>query len=334
MYAIDLYYTKYESQLTHESQDANFIATAVSLGLTTAGSLITVAETTRILSGLATGVTGLNTAYNEKVLLNNAIQNVQSQMRANRHEQAALIYASMQCRVDVYPMGMALSDLEGYYRGGTFTAGLVRLSGTVNKAEQEAKARKEVNSPAALPEAGEKLRAEGEVKMAESDPRGCAGRPSAFTTSQTLVSTRPLTRATSQAAVRTNRDTTVAGTTGGNTTVTRIGRGDGSTTTTTTTTAPVQDQTVARGSPEERCTAPVDQSCRTLVTFLYTADNLLDVERRDALNKLLQKPQLTEAVKRIQPTGRIGVVVVATKPEFVQIRDMLVLEARAAGLIP
>jgi hypothetical protein len=62
MYAIDVLYTKYESQLTHENQDVSFGATAVQLGLTTTASLIPVAQTTRLLSGIASGVNGLDTA--------------------------------------------------------------------------------------------------------------------------------------------------------------------------------------------------------------------------------------------------------------------------------
>lgn len=147
MYAIDLEYTKYESQLTHENQDINFATTAASLGLTTTASLVPVAQTSRLLSGIAGGVIGLDTAYNEKVLLAKSIQNVQTQMRANRDEQAALINASMSCSIANYPFGRALSDLEAYYRAGTFTAGLIQLSNTVNKAESEAKATKDAQSP-------------------------------------------------------------------------------------------------------------------------------------------------------------------------------------------
>ena len=67
MYAIDLQYTKYESQLTHEGQNEGFLATAVNLGLTTTSTLVTPPGTKSILSGLATMFTGLDTAYNEKI---------------------------------------------------------------------------------------------------------------------------------------------------------------------------------------------------------------------------------------------------------------------------
>lgn len=84
MYIADLEYSGYEAALTREMQDEGLAATAVSLGLTTSATLITVAQTTRIFSGIATAVTGLDKAYNEKELLSNAIQALQTQMRADR----------------------------------------------------------------------------------------------------------------------------------------------------------------------------------------------------------------------------------------------------------
>jgi hypothetical protein len=147
MYAIDVEYTKYESQLTHENQDLNFASTAAATALTTAAALIPVAHTSRALSGVAAGVIGLDTAYNEKVLLSKTIQNVQTQMRANRSKQAAIIVAAMSCTTDNYPFGTAMSDIEAYYRAGTFTAGLVELSNTVGQAATIAQANKDAQSP-------------------------------------------------------------------------------------------------------------------------------------------------------------------------------------------
>jgi hypothetical protein len=169
MYATDLYYTKYESQLTHENQEANFLATMAALGLSTAGAITTSASGTRILSALAGGVIGADNAYNEKILLSKAIQNVQTQMRANRAEQAALLLANMKCSIQDYPMGMALSDLEAYYRAGTFTAGLVRLSDTVAKAEDEAKAKKDVQTAASPTTAATQLQNDARTKAAAAD---------------------------------------------------------------------------------------------------------------------------------------------------------------------
>lgn len=147
MYLIDHEYTEYEARLTHERQDVNFGTAAAGTVLNTAAALTPVAQTTRVLSGIAGGVGALGTEYNEKVLLAKSIENIQTQMRANRSDQAAKIYASMKCTIGSYPVAMALSDLEGYYRAGTFTAGLIGLSKTVNAAEAQAKADKNIQSP-------------------------------------------------------------------------------------------------------------------------------------------------------------------------------------------
>jgi hypothetical protein len=173
MYAIDMYYTKYESQLTHELQETSFFQGAVVQALTTAGVITTSAAGTKILTALAGGVNGVGASYNEKVLLSKSMQNVQTQMRANRSEQAAFILGNMKCDITAYPMGMALSDLEAYYRAGTFTAGLIKLSDTVNKAEADAKAQKEVQAPAPPDAAKAKLAGDGEAKAAQAAPSKC-----------------------------------------------------------------------------------------------------------------------------------------------------------------
>lgn len=147
MYLIDHEYTEYEARLTHERQDVSFGTAAAGTALNTAASLTPVAQTSRLLSGIAGGVGAIGTEYNEKVLLAKSIENIQTQMRANRSDQAAKIYASMKCTIGSYPVAMALSDLEGYYRAGTFTAGLIGLSKTVSAAEAQAKADKNIQSP-------------------------------------------------------------------------------------------------------------------------------------------------------------------------------------------
>ena len=95
MYIADMEYHYYEARLTKEMQEEGVGATAVELGLTTAATLVPVAQTKTLLAALATGVTGLDKAYNEKELLSNAIQALQTQMRADRKSEAGQIYAKM-----------------------------------------------------------------------------------------------------------------------------------------------------------------------------------------------------------------------------------------------
>jgi hypothetical protein len=148
MYIADMEYHAYEARLTREMQDEGLLATAASLGLTTSATLIPVAQTKTLLSGIATGVTGLDKAYNEKELLSNTIQALQTQMRADRKAQAAIIYAKMFkdganntkiiTPIAEYTLPMALSDADTYYQAGTLASSLIGLSKTVANAEQNA----------------------------------------------------------------------------------------------------------------------------------------------------------------------------------------------------
>jgi hypothetical protein len=174
MYAIDMAYTKYEAGLTIESQAVDFGATAVSLTLNTVGGLIPVIQTSHALSEAAGAVTGLNGAYNDKVLRSKIIGNVQAAMRIGRHDQAAIIFANMKCSVAKYPLAMALSDVETYYRAGTFSSGLIKLTQTVWKAEADAKAHQESQTPAQPPAATAHLEGAGDTTQAKSEAANCA----------------------------------------------------------------------------------------------------------------------------------------------------------------
>ena len=153
MYVADLEYHYYEANLTRELQTEGLLATAVNLGLTGSASLIPVAQTSRLLAGIATGVTGLDKAYNEKELLNNTIQALQTQMRADRKTQAAIIYAKMLrddktiTPIAEYTLPMALSDADAYYQAGTIASALIGLSKTLANAEQNADQAKSASGP-------------------------------------------------------------------------------------------------------------------------------------------------------------------------------------------
>jgi hypothetical protein len=146
MFIADMEYHYYEARLTKEVQEEGLGATLTSLGLTTAATLLPAASTKAILAGAATAVTGADKAYNEKELLSNTIQALQTQMRADRKTQAAAIYAKMFKGTDTktitpiaeYTLPMALSDAETYYQAGTIASALIGLSKTLANAEQNA----------------------------------------------------------------------------------------------------------------------------------------------------------------------------------------------------
>ncbi|MBR0684424.1 hypothetical protein JQ594_00720 [Bradyrhizobium manausense] len=143
MYAIDLNYYLGEADETHERQAAEFLAAASNIGLTTASVLTPSIHTKDILTGIAGGITGVNAAYGDKVLLNKTIQVLQSQMRAERARVAVKIYASLKLPAAQYGLGMALSDLESYYRAGTITGALIDISNAVGVDAVQAKRAKD-----------------------------------------------------------------------------------------------------------------------------------------------------------------------------------------------
>ena len=143
MYIADLEYHAYEARLTKDIEEEGLAATLASLGLTTSATLLTPVATKTILSGIATSVTGADKAFNEKVLLSNTIQALQTQMRADRKEQAAAIYAKMMTGSAPTPIGqytlpMALSDVDGYYQAGTVASALIGVSKTLSAKETHA----------------------------------------------------------------------------------------------------------------------------------------------------------------------------------------------------
>lgn len=156
MYIADAEYHFYEARLTKDMQEEGFAATVANLGLTASATLIPVVQTKTLLSGIATGLTGVDKAVGEKILLNNAIQALQTQMRADRKTQAAIIYTRMLkeigntkvvTSIGEYTLPMAMSDADTYYQMGTMSSALIGLSKTVANADQSADQEKLKNGP-------------------------------------------------------------------------------------------------------------------------------------------------------------------------------------------
>ncbi len=157
MYIADIQYHYYEARLTREMQEEGLAATLASIGLTTAATLVPAAQTKAILAGTATAVIGADKAYSEKELLSNTIQALQTQMRADRKAQAAIIFAKMfrdtggnakiPTSITAYTLPMALSDADAYYQAGTVASALIGLSRTLSNKEQNSEQAKAAAGP-------------------------------------------------------------------------------------------------------------------------------------------------------------------------------------------
>jgi hypothetical protein len=88
-------------------------------------------------------VIGVKGNYEGDVVIAKTIQIVQLQMRANPDDVSARILRRMSGNTIAYPLSLALSDLEEYYRAGTFTSGLMKATNTVGDKAEAAKTDKE-----------------------------------------------------------------------------------------------------------------------------------------------------------------------------------------------
>lgn len=134
LYAIDLAYGKYENQLTKERQQIPFIATVTSIALSGTGALIADTTTKSILAAVDTGLKGSVEAYEKDILVQKTIDVLQIAMRANRTRVRTEILKRLSLGIVQYPLELALSDIDRYYRAGTLTGGF--LSVTESSAEE------------------------------------------------------------------------------------------------------------------------------------------------------------------------------------------------------
>lgn len=125
MYAIDLFYSQYEAQLTSERQNVGFFSTLASLALTSSATLVADATAKSILSATTTGLTGAREAYDKNILIERTISVLQQQMRAQRLIVRTKIVQRLTNGVEIYPLEFALIDIEDYYRAGTITGALI-----------------------------------------------------------------------------------------------------------------------------------------------------------------------------------------------------------------
>jgi len=128
MYAMDLAYGDYEQELTRERQKVPFVATVASIALSSSGAVITNSATQQILAAVDTGLKGTTEAYGKEILIDKTIEVIQSAMRANRTQIRSDILVKLGRSDSEYPLELALSDVEKYFRAGTLTGGFLGVS--------------------------------------------------------------------------------------------------------------------------------------------------------------------------------------------------------------
>jgi hypothetical protein len=140
MYEIDRSYEAYWHDIDSDDTFISFGGDIVQLGLTTTGAAIPVTQTTKILSAAATAVGASKGAYKQEFLMAKTKEAIRVQADKNRISVGKTIIARLNCKLDAYPWGMVLSDIDSYKNAGTFEAALNSIAQSVSASQPAASA--------------------------------------------------------------------------------------------------------------------------------------------------------------------------------------------------
>jgi hypothetical protein len=122
------YYHVYEGNMIAGKARNNFYTGALRSSLETAGALITVANTTKILSGLAALTGTLQESANQEFYFDNTIDALITQMRADRTKAVIPLLTKQDADYDKYSIEAAILDINTYYRAGTIASAIISIS--------------------------------------------------------------------------------------------------------------------------------------------------------------------------------------------------------------
>lgn len=133
----DHYYHLYEGGMLAGNAKNNFYTGALRTSLETAGALITVADTTRILSGLAAFTGSLQETASQEFYFDNTIDALITQMRADRTKALIPLLSKQKADYDDYSIETAISDINTYFRAGTLASAIISISKSASAAQEE-----------------------------------------------------------------------------------------------------------------------------------------------------------------------------------------------------
>lgn len=134
---VDTNFSLFEKALFKEGRGSSFLATVSTLGLTAAGAV----NPSATLSAISGGIIGAKAAFDREVLFDQAVLAIHTQMRAERNKVVLRLRNGMREKIEVYPLGIALADLEVYYEAGTLLSafiGIAESAGVESKAAEVA----------------------------------------------------------------------------------------------------------------------------------------------------------------------------------------------------
>lgn len=119
MLGADMQYYKYEIDLSKENKSVEFLSQVASTALTGTATTISSSHGKTVLSAVATGLTGVKSAYDENILREKTILIIQQQMRTRRKEVKAIILSKLSLSTSEYPLLLAMLDVKRYENAGT-----------------------------------------------------------------------------------------------------------------------------------------------------------------------------------------------------------------------
>ncbi|MGD1924333.1 MAG: hypothetical protein ACFB03_09090 [Paracoccaceae bacterium] len=124
MLAIDRRYTDFVIDLSNTIRSGNFATSVASIALTATATLFQVELVKNILTSVDTGLKGATEAFDKDILLERTLGVLVQQMDAERTRIATTIWSSLEKDIDEFPLALALSRVDDYYRAGTLNSGL------------------------------------------------------------------------------------------------------------------------------------------------------------------------------------------------------------------
>lgn len=125
---IDLNYHQFVLALNTHRNSRNILLESVGLGLTAAASVVGGQAAIQALSATATGVGGLNATLDAELYYAQTLPVIITQMEADRARERQEIVGNLERSVGDYPLFLALSDLDSYYRAGSLHGAIVGLT--------------------------------------------------------------------------------------------------------------------------------------------------------------------------------------------------------------
>lgn len=128
----------YARSLSVEGRGGNFALSVATIGLTGASTIIRNSSTQSILSGIATGLLGIQEGFSKEVLLENTVDFLLLQMTAKHLQLRKQIISKLDASVTAYPLAAVDLDLSDMSRVTSFEIALGEIKEEANAKLQAA----------------------------------------------------------------------------------------------------------------------------------------------------------------------------------------------------